>query len=235
MPELGGPSTQSGVNYQNSVTAEFLFKLMLAEDDIESVQVEAPEACDDIVVFRKNSPTIYIEVKESPTRGTWTATKLDKEKFWENAKNQIESNKNAIVWLVTSTAAVELKELTDRVRRAENKAAFNRLISDIEYLNKEYIKIKQYWQLNEEDTTKLLSHIYIQESYGSTEAIENRVRGRIKEIQGKNVFSLLRDFVSKEAGNRKKIDRNAILQELKKVGIINYKTSTVRLVLQGID
>lgn len=56
MPERGGPTTQSGILYQNSVTALHLGRLCdeaarPAADRVVQVRVEAPEDVDDTVVW----------------------------------------------------------------------------------------------------------------------------------------------------------------------------------------
>jgi hypothetical protein len=68
-PERGGPTTQSGILYQNSVAAIYLGQLidMAACPDVDRVselRVEAPEHVDDIVVTYADGHKVYIQGKE---------------------------------------------------------------------------------------------------------------------------------------------------------------------------
>jgi hypothetical protein len=70
MPERGGPATQSGILYQNSVVALYLGRLCDAtprpdRDRIVGVRVEAPAAVNDTVVNFADSSVTYIQAKEN--------------------------------------------------------------------------------------------------------------------------------------------------------------------------
>jgi hypothetical protein len=70
MPERGGPTTQSGILYQNSVAALYLGRLCDTiprpdRDRVLSVRVEAPTAVDDTVVTFAGGGVTYIQAKEN--------------------------------------------------------------------------------------------------------------------------------------------------------------------------
>ncbi len=70
MSEAGGPTTQSGILYQNSVAALYLGRLLDTSqrpdnERVIQVRVEAPEHVDDIVVRFADEHRVFIQVKES--------------------------------------------------------------------------------------------------------------------------------------------------------------------------
>jgi hypothetical protein len=70
MPERGGPTTQSGILYQNSVAALYLGRLCDAtprpdRDRVVGVRAEAPTAVDDTVVTFADASVTYIQAKEN--------------------------------------------------------------------------------------------------------------------------------------------------------------------------
>lgn len=70
MPEAGGPTTQSGILYQNSVTALYLGRLCdvtprIDRERVVRVRVEAPAAVDDTVVHYADGRVAYVQAKES--------------------------------------------------------------------------------------------------------------------------------------------------------------------------
>ncbi|MEZ4593906.1 MAG: ATP-binding protein [Chloroflexota bacterium] len=70
MTEAGGPTTQSGILYQNSVAALYLGRLLDASqrpdnERVSHVRVEAPEQVDDIVVKFADGHRVFIQAKEN--------------------------------------------------------------------------------------------------------------------------------------------------------------------------
>jgi hypothetical protein len=70
MPERGGPTTQSGILYQNSIAALYLGRLCdgtprVDSDRVIKVRVEAPTDVDDTVVTFANGSSKYIQAKEN--------------------------------------------------------------------------------------------------------------------------------------------------------------------------
>jgi hypothetical protein len=73
MPEAGGPTTQSGVYYQNTITALYLGQLLgggpATGRAVVEVRAEAPESVDDTVVRYADGGRKYIQAKESLASG----------------------------------------------------------------------------------------------------------------------------------------------------------------------
>src|SRR4030095_6470255 len=88
VPDRGGPRTQSGYLYQNSIAALYLGRLCdmtLRSDDqrIVKVRVETPTDVDDIVVTFADDSTKYIQAKENvrDNESAWT-------KLWNDFEAQ---------------------------------------------------------------------------------------------------------------------------------------------------
>jgi hypothetical protein len=81
MPEAGGPTTQSGILYQNSIAALFLGRLCDATsrpeyDKVIRVRVETPDDVDDLVVTFSDSHKLFIQAKENVNIGDVAWKKL---------------------------------------------------------------------------------------------------------------------------------------------------------------
>lgn len=82
MPERGGTSTQSGILFQNSITALYLGRLLdpaqrKPSDRVIHVRAEAPSIVDDIVVTFADEHSEYIQAKESIGDAEWTSVWRD--------------------------------------------------------------------------------------------------------------------------------------------------------------
>jgi WD40 repeat protein len=91
MAEPGGPTTQSGILYQNSIASLYLGRMIDPEprpesDRVIGVRVEAPTEVDDVVVIFEDGHTAYIQAKESiePRGEVW-------EKMWKHLEAQLNS------------------------------------------------------------------------------------------------------------------------------------------------
>lgn len=80
MSEAGGPSTQAGIFFQNSIAALYLGRMLdtrerAVRDRVLCVRVEAPADVDDIVVHHSDGSHRYIQAKLSLTLGSkaWKA------------------------------------------------------------------------------------------------------------------------------------------------------------------
>src|SRR5882724_5039094 len=70
MAESGGPTTQSGILYQNSIAALYLGRMLdetprHAHEQVVEVRLEAPTHVDDIVVSYQDGHQAYIQAKEN--------------------------------------------------------------------------------------------------------------------------------------------------------------------------
>lgn len=84
MTEAGGPSTQAGIYYQNTIAALFMGRMIdtrarSVRDRVVSVRVEAPAHVDDIVVRHADGTTRYVQAKlalrqsDTAWEGLWRA------------------------------------------------------------------------------------------------------------------------------------------------------------------
>lgn len=96
MPERGGPTTQSGILYQNSVAVLYLGRLCDVtprpdRDRVVGVRMEAPTAVDDTVVNFADGSVTYIQAKENirDSDEAWTDLWADfEEQFNRSAFNR---------------------------------------------------------------------------------------------------------------------------------------------------
>jgi hypothetical protein len=91
MTERGGPSTQSGIIYQNSIAALYLGRLCdstprLNEHAVINVRVEAPTHVDDTVITFRDKHRKFIQAKENIRNNDAAWSKLWKDfesQFWD--------------------------------------------------------------------------------------------------------------------------------------------------------
>lgn len=124
MAEVGGPSTQSGIHYQNSVAALYLGALLdlrstsRATARVTSVRLEAPEHVDDIVIDHADGATFYVQAKENLAISgePW-------KKFWLAARQQVLSMNGPgdVLHLVVGTYTEALDSLREALARASGK------------------------------------------------------------------------------------------------------------------
>ena len=125
LPESGGPTTQSGILYQNSIAALYLGQLVdirpvPLEHRIAAVRVEAPEFVDDIVVTFANGGRLLIQAKETLIAGSapWKS-------FWKDALQQLTTSSSELDRFLLSVGNYnddlnDLRELSDRSKGKEN-------------------------------------------------------------------------------------------------------------------
>jgi len=123
MAETGGPTTQSGIYYQNTIAAGYMGALLdfspsSATLRVVAVRVEAPEYVDDTVVTYADGHRIFIQAKEAlKTNGEpW-------EKFWAAAANQVREGMNHgdEIHLVVADLTPALKHTRELLERTRGK------------------------------------------------------------------------------------------------------------------
>ena len=123
MPERGGPTTQSGILYQNSVAALYLGRLCdptLRPDNqsVIHVRVEAPTDVDDIVITFADEHKAYIQAKEDVGVGddAW-------KKLWRDFDNQFQGKNfnrgRDRLFLVVGNVKREYQDLEKLCQRAK--------------------------------------------------------------------------------------------------------------------
>jgi hypothetical protein len=123
VPETGGPTTQSGILYQNSIAALYLGRLLdlrpvPAGKRVSAVRLEAPEQIDDIVIGYSNGSRLLIQAKESVS-----ASGAPWKKFWSNLHAQltIPETRQDEYRLVLGTFSDDLESLREACDRSQGK------------------------------------------------------------------------------------------------------------------
>jgi len=126
MTESGGPTTQSGITYQNSISALYMGRLCDASprperQQVVKVRVESPTPVDDTVVTFADEHLEYIQAKEALStsgdawRGLW-------EDFWKqyNHKEFRQCKDRLVLYLGSSRQSyADLKGLCERASTSE--------------------------------------------------------------------------------------------------------------------
>lgn len=129
--ERGGPTTQSGIQYQNSITALYLGELVdpsdiANRDKVVSVRVEAPESVDDTVVTYADGHKLYIQAKENihQNEAAW-------EDLWKDFRKQFDGDsfrRNIDLLCVTFGSSRDeyfhLQEICQRAQASVDVAEF---------------------------------------------------------------------------------------------------------------
>jgi len=212
MPERGGPTTQSGILYQNSVTALHLGRLCdeaarPAADRVVQVRVEAPEDVDDTVVWYSDGRVAYIQAKERLDVGgaVWTglweafAAQFRREEF-QNGRDELR--------LVVSEGCddhIALKEVCDRTRSHHGAQDWLESLSVQQRRLKVSLErlVASKLPLTEEVLRDFLSHVYVELSPLSQ--IERDWLPNLMpraSVDAHTLFRLLRDRVGGEARKR---------------------------------
>lgn len=119
MPEAGGPTTQSGIYYQNSIAALFVGQLLGGGPPglrrVIAVHVEAPEDVDDTVVTFEDGGRDFIQSKETLTSAdAWR--KIWSDFHAQRARTSFDDSRDALVLMVgePSGRAAALRDMTRR-------------------------------------------------------------------------------------------------------------------------
>jgi len=208
MSERGGPTTQSGIFYQNSIAALYLGRLC---DQVERspaqsvvrVRVEAPTAVDDTVVTFEDGHKTFIQAKENIRVGeeAW-------QKIWSDFARQLndaefQQGKDRLL-LHCGERSDDLNMLKDMCRRASTMLDPAEMpLRFTEAQQKLLRKIRPFLRSShttDESLLLLLSHIDV-ELYTLDEIERDLVLSWIPESNRKRseLFRLLRDRVSEEA------------------------------------
>lgn len=127
MSESGGPTTQSGITYQNSISALYMGRMCDAtprpeRQQVVKVRVESPTPVDDTVVAFADEHLEYIQVKEALAtsgaawQGLW-------EDFWKQYNhNDFRLHKDRLVLYIGSSrqSYTDLKGLCERASTSES-------------------------------------------------------------------------------------------------------------------
>lgn len=127
MSESGGPTTQSGITYQNSISALYMGRMCDAtrrpeRQQVVKIRIESPTPVDDTVVTFADEHLEYIQVKETLAtsgdawRGLW-------EDFWKQYNhNSFQEHRDRLVLYVGGSrqSYADLQGLCERASTSEN-------------------------------------------------------------------------------------------------------------------
>jgi len=211
MTERGGPTTQSGILYQNSVAALYLGRLCDAtwrpeSKIVQSVRVEAPEEVDDIVVTFADEHKEYIQAKETIKVGDNAWNKLWKALVAQYRKTDFKAGKDRL-GLYFGDRLPNLNILRDLLERASHntdlEAYKNRLTKKQKVLLERIRESLGLEGLTDADFVQFLSHIHVEfweRSYIERDLVPYWMPQSNKRT--KIIFRLLRDRVGKKARER---------------------------------
>src|SRR5215211_6378037 len=128
MPEAGGPTTQSGILYQNSVAALFLGRLCdaasrLDRERVMRVRAEAPAHVDDTVVTFADKHALYIPAKENVRMGDDAWKKLWRDFAKQSRQPDFQRGQDRLA-LYTGTVHDEHHVLRELCERAHGKESY---------------------------------------------------------------------------------------------------------------
>ena len=224
MTERGGPTTQSGILYQNSISALFLAKLCDSNsqnlhESVQEVRLEAPEDVDDTVVTYSDNHKEYIQAKENIDIGGIVWNNLWK-KLINQYKNQdfdFDSDLLCLYFGNRDTDLVDLKELVSRATHGDSYRTFiGRLTESHKKLLEKIREVPAILSLgNDQELVNFLSRVHI--SIWERDHIErDLVQSWVPESNKskKEVFRLLRDRVGEKARVRDKFTSNELRKSL---------------------
>jgi hypothetical protein len=121
MPEAGGPATQAGIFFQNTVAALYLgrmldMRLRARRDRVLHVRVEAPEDVDDIVARMGDGSRRFIQAKLSLDASSEAWNRLWQQ-FWKQLSRRTSGVEDRLV-LVFGDACRMADDLAESCSRA---------------------------------------------------------------------------------------------------------------------
>jgi hypothetical protein len=125
MPQSGGSTTQSGIYYQNSVTALYLGRMLRArpgERGVASVRAEAPASVDDTVAVFVDGGRDFVQAKETlpPSGKKWR--KLWSDFNTERRDSAFDPAKDRLILATGDPDAALLREIAKRAGGAVSAA-----------------------------------------------------------------------------------------------------------------
>ncbi len=221
MPELGGPTTQSGILYQNTWSALYLGRLIDprprgASEAVISVRVEAPDAVDDIVVTHADGCKSFIQAKEtiSTTGSAWIS-------LWQAFYEQLQTAKVGLDRLVLAVGnwSGDVGALREACQRAHGKTTSEEWWASLSQ-NQQTVVLKIINSLttkNREDAFRIaaMSEVWVQAlEQLQDESVPSFVPP--SNFDAQTLFSLLRDMVGGVARIRGTFHQADLLDRLKR-------------------
>lgn len=228
MRERGGPTSQSGIVYQNSIATLYLGRLcdvaLRPEGErVVRVRVEAPEHVDDIIVTFADSHRTYIQAKEN-IRNNHEAWK----KLWRDFSAQFEAKefqkgKDRLVLFIGEVYDEhhQLRELCNRAANSEKNYIEwrNRLSVAQQTLVEKIEPLLDIELLNNSSLLSFFSHIDV-EIWSLTQIERDMVPHWMppSNVLPIGLFRLLRDRVGGSARYRGAFDSASLRESLEAEG-----------------
>lgn len=238
MSERGGATTQSGIFYQNSVSALYLGEMIDPAERpprlrVVAVRVEAPEEVDDTVVTYADEHKLFIQAKENvrENNAAW-------QKLWRDFKNQFDQadfkkGKDRML-LVAGTMQSEfhiLHEICERASTSENVIEFYkrliepqekivRRLKSILFSNEASDEAKKNFDEDDNYLLSLFKHVEVE--IWTLKEIEHYATARRIPLSNRKqfeLFSLLRDRIGGKARVKGTFTREKLLSELTETGV----------------
>ncbi|WP_129127642.1 NACHT domain-containing protein [Geomonas oryzae] len=219
MPELGGPSTQSGILYQNTWSALYLGRLIdprprSASEAVISVRVEAPNAVDDIVVTHADGSNSFIQAKENivTTGSVWA-------NLWQAFYTQLQTAKGGLdkLILVVGNWTSDVGALREACQRASGKTTYDEWWAALSHSQQVVVHkiIDSLTTKSREDTFRIaaMSEVWVQ----TLEQLQNDSLPSFvpsSSVDARTLFSLLRDMVGGNARIRRTFHQAELLDRL---------------------
>ena len=233
-PETGGPTTHAGINFQNSIAALRLAR-MLADTEfgenslgkIIAVRSEAPTEVDDVVVTYSSQRKEYIQAKlrVSPGESAWYT-------MWQHFYKQYQQpnfNRDDLGDIITiaiqwTSQAADLDNLLSRALTSESVAVWRQRITQPQSTLLE--KLLEILSVDDEEMLKFCKHLRVwRVQYGldplKSDSFENEVTRIVQGIvfPSEGVFSILLGFVATTASLRTDLTYASVVAHLKQRGV----------------
>ena len=211
MPESGGPTTQSGTYFQNTVAAWYMARMLSdtlqgqTDNRIIRIRCEAPEDIDDIIITFERG-IHYVQVKEALSAGekAWAGLWVHS---WKQFARIDPSHDRLVLWGGQYTQL--FRNLQEMVKRAKSTPSGSRRKQFQEFLNR----------LNKSQLSLLDSITNIIRDYENKTAPEQK----LTEITQLDIFELLRTVEVVVKGTADEIQEQTINTHLN--GLDNLSTA----------
>lgn len=221
MPESGGPTTQSGILYQNSWSALFLGRLLdprprSSSESVIAVRVEAPDVVDDSVITHTDGAKKFIQAKEniSTSGDVWSG-------LWQDFFIQLQALNADCDRLILAVGnwSNDVGALREACQRARGKNCVEEWLASLSGTQNAIIQkiVDVLPTKSKEDAYRIASSTEVW--VHTLEQLENELVPNYippASVDAKTLFSLLRDMVGGNARVRGTFHQADLLDRLQK-------------------
>ncbi len=226
MPEAGGPTAQSGIDYQNSLTALYLGRLLdsrsrPSSDRVEYVRTEAPENVDDTIVGFADDHVLYIQAKENITSSgtSWAKTWRQFDEQFRDSKFQKGHDRIAFIIGLWRDEHDHLSWLCQRAKTSESNEEWLSRLTQAQ--NDLLSKIKPHLiptGLTDDHVFQLLKHVDV-EIIPTVAIRRDKVPDWMPKANrtAREVFALLLERIGEGARIRQSFTANTLRNEIEQL------------------